>query len=103
MNPDNRDRMRDLIASAEGRVLERRDLHLQLIKNPDDDSSVRRYFVYDVDAPEEFSLSTLRKETEVREQAVAGAGAQVICHLKVLDAIAAYDAEILNAKDSFTS
>ncbi|XP_066362539.1 BRCA1-associated RING domain protein 1-like isoform X2 [Miscanthus floridulus] len=101
MNPDNRDRMRDLIASAEGRVLERRDLHLQLIKNPDDDSSVRRYFVYDVDAPEEFSLSTLRKETEVREQAVAGA--QVICHLKALDAIAAYDAEILNAKDSFTS
>ena len=102
MNPDNRDRMRDLIASAEGRVLERRDLHLQLIKNPDDDSSVRRYFVYDVDAPEEFSLSTLRKEMEeVREQAAAGA--QVICHLKVLDAIAAYDADILNAKDSFTS
>ncbi|CAD6271768.1 unnamed protein product [Miscanthus lutarioriparius] len=102
MNPDNRDRMRDLIASTEGRVLERRDLHLQLIKNPDDDSSVRRYFVYDVDAPEEFSLSTLRKEMEeVREQAAAGA--QVICHLKVLDAIAAYDAEILNAKDSFTS
>ncbi|OQU78210.1 hypothetical protein SORBI_3009G177600 [Sorghum bicolor] len=104
MNPDNRDRMRDLIAAAEGRVLERRDLHLQQIKNPDDDSSVRPYFVYDVDAPPgEFSLSTLHKEMEeVREQAAAGA--QVICHLKVLDAIAAYDAEILNVKDdSFTS
>ncbi|XP_066368318.1 BRCA1-associated RING domain protein 1-like isoform X2 [Miscanthus floridulus] len=100
MNPDNRDRMRDLIATAEGRVLERRDLHLQL-KNPDD-SSVKPYFIYDVDAPAEFSSSTLHKEMEeVREQAAAGA--QVICHLKVLDAIAAYDAEILNVKDSFTS
>jgi BRCA1-associated RING domain protein 1 len=100
MNPDNKDRMRDLIATAEGRVLERRDLHLQL-KNPDD-SSVKPYFVYDVDAPAEFSSSTLHEEMEeVREQAAAGL--QVICHLKVLDAIAAYDAEILNTKDSFTS
>nr|CAB3464894.1 unnamed protein product [Digitaria exilis] len=96
MNPDNRNRVRDLIAAAEGRVLEGGDLEL-LLKDSDG-SLVKPYFVYDVDAPKEaVALSTLREElAEVRKHAAAGA--QVICYLRVLDAVAAYDAEILNAK-----
>lgn len=100
MNPDNTDCMRYLITAAEGRVLEKRDLHLQL-KNPDDSSVRPYYFVYDGDPPPEFCSSTLHKEMEeAREHGAAGA--QLICHVKVLDAIAAYDAEILNVKGSFT-
>jgi BRCA1-associated RING domain protein 1 len=108
MSPDNRDRTRDLIAAAGGRVLEKRDLRL-LLKNPDRSSSSvkpRRpcYFVYDVDPPGEFCAGSLREEMEeAREQAAAGA--QVICHLRVLDAVAAYDAEILliAKKDRFVT
>ncbi|XP_066327832.1 uncharacterized protein [Miscanthus floridulus] len=98
MSPDKRDRMRDLIAAAGGRMLEKRDLRL-LLKNPDRSSSSVKptkpcYFVYDVDPPRQFSAGSLQEEMEeVREQAAAGA--QVICHLTVLDAVAAYDAQIL--------
>ncbi|CAD6343576.1 unnamed protein product [Miscanthus lutarioriparius] len=107
MSPDNRDRTRDLIAAAGGRVLEKRDLRL-LLENPDRSSSSVKprpcYFVYDVDPPGEFRSGSLQEEMEeVREQAAAGA--QVICHLTVLDAVAAYDAEILLTvkKDRFVT
>ena len=107
MSPDNRDRTRDLIAAAGGRVLEKRDLRL-LLENPDRSSSSVKprpcYFVYDVDPPRQFSAGSLQEELEeVREQAAAGA--QVICHLTVLDAVAAYDAEILLTvkKDRFVT
>ena len=54
MSPDNRDRTRDLIAAAGGRVREKRDLRL-LLENPDRSSSSVKprpcYFVYDVDPP----------------------------------------------------
>ena len=79
-------------------MLEKRDLRL-LLKNPDRSSSSVKptkpcYFVNDVDPPRQFSADSLQEEmVEVREQAAAGA--QVICHLTVLGAVAAYDAQIL--------
>lgn len=102
MNPGNRDRMRDLIAAAGGRMLEKRDLHSLLLRISDghhSSSSVKKprpcyYFVYDADAPRRFRSRSLWKEMEeAREQTAAGA--QLIGHLRVLDAVAAYDAEIL--------
>ncbi|CAL4908783.1 unnamed protein product [Urochloa decumbens] len=96
MDPDGRRRMGDLIAAAGGRVLEGGILHSQLENS--DGSSVRSYFfVFDGDAPAEFAQSTLWKEVEEAKKHAA-AGALVISHLRVLDAIAAYDAEILNRR-----
>ncbi|CAN6341612.1 unnamed protein product [Urochloa humidicola] len=94
MGPDSRRITGDLIAAAGGRVLEGGILHSQLENS--DGSSVRPYFfVFDCDAPAEFTQSTLWKEVEeVKKHAAAGA--LVISHLRVLDAVAAYDAEILN-------
>ncbi|OEL22096.1 hypothetical protein BAE44_0016883 [Dichanthelium oligosanthes] len=97
MNPDNRRRLRGLTAAAEGRVLEGGDLERFLLKNPDGSSVRPYYFVYDDGAPREFALSTLRKEVEEARKHAA-AGARVTCHSRVLDAIAAYDVEILDGK-----
>lgn len=102
MSPGNRGRTRGLIAAGGGRVLDKRDLRLLPKKDTDPDGrspcpvNPRPYFVYDVEAPEgrRFSARLLRREIdEAREQAAAGA--QVIGHLSVFDAVAAYDAGIL--------
>lgn len=102
MSPGNRGRTRGLIAAGGGRVLDKRDLRLLPKKDPDPDGrspspvNPRPYFVYDVEAPggRRFSARLLRREIdEAREQAAAGA--QVIGHLSVFDAVAAYDAGIL--------
>ncbi|AQK72245.1 BRCA1-associated RING domain protein 1 [Zea mays] len=103
MSPGNRGRTRGLIAAGGGRVLDKRDLRLLPKKDPDPDGrrspspvNPRPYFVYDVEAPGggRFSARLLRREIdEAREQAAAGA--QVIGHLSVFDAVAAYDAGIL--------
>ncbi|KAJ1263379.1 hypothetical protein BS78_09G180200 [Paspalum vaginatum] len=94
MHPGNRDRTRDLVAAAGGWVLEKRDLRL-VPKNSDGSPAARPYFVYEADAPREFSSRSLREEMEeAREHAAAGA--QVISHHRVMDAVAAYDAGILN-------
>ncbi|XP_039837801.1 protein BREAST CANCER SUSCEPTIBILITY 1 homolog isoform X4 [Panicum virgatum] len=93
MDPDGRHRVRNLIAAAGGQVL--RGGFLDLLLGYSDGSSVGPYFVFDGDAPGEFFRSTLRKE-EVEARKHAAAGARVISHLRVLDAVAAYDADILD-------
>ena len=93
MDPDGRHRVRHLIAAAGGQVL--RGGFLDLLLGYSDGSSVGPYFVFDGDAPGEFFRSTLRKE-EVEARKHAAAGARVISHLRVLDAVAAYDADILD-------
>ncbi|CAL4894124.1 unnamed protein product [Urochloa decumbens] len=96
MDPDGRRRMRDLIAAAGGRVLEGGTLH-SLLKNSDGSSARPHFFVFDGDAPREVAKSTLWEEVaEVKKHAAAGA--LVISHLRVLDAVAAYDAQILNSR-----
>ncbi|TKW26658.1 hypothetical protein SEVIR_3G204500v4 [Setaria viridis] len=94
MNPDGRHRVRDLIAAAGGKVLEGGFLDPPL-ECFDGSSSVKPYFVFDGDVPGEFALGTLLKEVEEARKHAA-AGARVISHQRVLDAVAAYDAEILN-------
>ena len=94
MHPGNRDRTRDLVAAAGGRVLEKQDLRL-VPKSSVGSPAAKTYFVYDVDAPREFSSWSLHMEIlEAREHAAAGA--QVISHHMVMDAVAGYDAGILN-------
>ncbi|XP_062231685.1 BRCA1-associated RING domain protein 1-like isoform X2 [Phragmites australis] len=93
MSPDDRDHLRDLIAAAEGRILEGSSNQLHLLR---ESSLVKPYFVYDGGAPTEFTSSSLLDLKEGVEHAAAGA--QVISHRRVLDAIAAYDAEVLNQK-----
>ncbi|XP_039800490.1 BRCA1-associated RING domain protein 1-like isoform X4 [Panicum virgatum] len=105
MDPDGRHRVRNLIAAAGGQVL--REGFLDLLLGDSDGSLVGLYFVFDGDAPGEFSTSTLRKEVEEARKHAA-AGARVISHLRLLDAVAAYDAEILDPaereeKDGFAS
>ncbi|GJM88919.1 hypothetical protein PR202_ga05500 [Eleusine coracana subsp. coracana] len=97
MNPRDRGHMLNLVAAAGGRVLERSSsLNWRWVRG---DSSPTPYFVYDGGAPGELSASSLRMEAEeAREQAAAGA--RVISHLTVLDAVAAYDVEVLNQKSS---
>lgn len=102
MNPEDREHIQDLIAAAGGQILEGSNLpqlREKLDKNP-----VKPYFVYDGGAPREFAPSSfldLHKEIEEGME-YAGCGAQVISHLRVFDAIAAYDAQVLNHKDHFT-
>uniref|UniRef100_A0A0A8YFP1 BRCT domain-containing protein n=1 Tax=Arundo donax TaxID=35708 RepID=A0A0A8YFP1_ARUDO len=88
MNPDNRHHMCDLIAAAGGRVLHSRH---------EDSWASKPYFVYDGGAPVEFTASLLQMEVEEAKEHAA-AGAQVISHLRVLDAVAAFDTEVLNQK-----
>ncbi|PVH62205.1 hypothetical protein PAHAL_3G236200 [Panicum hallii] len=93
MDPDGRHRVRNLIATAGGQVL--RGGFLDLLLGDSGGSSVGPYFVFDGDATGGFSRSTLRKE-EVEARKHAALRARVISHLRVLDAVAAYDAEILD-------
>jgi BRCA1-associated RING domain protein 1 len=92
MSPDRRCRVRDLVAAAGGHALEggsSPDAPLQC------SDGLKPYFVFDGDTPGEFAMGTLMKEVEEARKHAA-AGARVISHLRVLDAVAAYDAETLN-------
>ncbi|XP_062179479.1 BRCA1-associated RING domain protein 1-like [Phragmites australis] len=98
MNPDDREHLQDLVAAAGGKILEGSDAHL--LRENLDDSSEKLYFIYDGGAPREFSSSSLldlHKEVEEAKEHAAS-GAEVISHFRVLDAIAAYDAQILNQR-----
>ncbi|KAL6619039.1 hypothetical protein ACP70R_034178 [Stipagrostis hirtigluma subsp. patula] len=102
MNPDDRKHMQDLIAAAGGQMLEGCNLHSLGKKSAD--PSAKFYFIYGGSPPREFSQSSwidLRKEVEAAKEHAAS-GAQVISHFRVLDAIAAYDVQVLDQKGRCT-
>ncbi|KAM0914745.1 hypothetical protein ACQ4PT_011321 [Festuca glaucescens] len=95
MNPEDSENIKNLIAAAEGQVLEAmspRSLQENLKKDP-----AKVYFIY-VGGPA--STSFVGKGKEANEYMASGA--QVICHLWLFDAIAAYDVRMLDRSDGFT-
>uniref|UniRef100_A0A0E0H9P3 PHD-type domain-containing protein n=1 Tax=Oryza nivara TaxID=4536 RepID=A0A0E0H9P3_ORYNI len=104
INPDDRQHIQSLIAAAGGQILETNGGSHSLRENLEKVAVKPCYFVYDGGAPRDFTqglLDDLPKEMEEGRE-YAACGAQVISHLRVFDAIAAYDAQILSHKDHFT-
>ncbi|KAF0925414.1 hypothetical protein E2562_016645, partial [Oryza meyeriana var. granulata] len=103
INPDDTEHIQNLIAAAGGQILEISGSH-SLRENLEKAPAKPPYFVYYGGAPREFAPSLLDDLPKEMEEGIeyAACGAQVISHLKVFDAIAAYDAQILNHKDHFT-
>ncbi|KAM0835001.1 hypothetical protein ACQ4PT_063218 [Festuca glaucescens] len=95
MNPEIRENIKNLIAAAEGEVLEAmspRSLQENLEKHP-----TKVYFIY-VGGPASTSFVGNKKEANE----YMASGAQAICHLWLFDAIAAYDVRMLDRSDGFT-
>nr|XP_051205106.1 BRCA1-associated RING domain protein 1-like isoform X2 [Lolium perenne] len=95
MNTEDSENIKNLIAAAEGQVLEAMSPH-SLKENLEKDPA-KVYFIY-VGGPA--STSFVGKEKEAN--AYMASGAQVICHLWLFDAIAAYDVRMLDRSDGFT-
>ncbi|XP_047044412.1 uncharacterized protein LOC124648743 [Lolium rigidum] len=95
MNPKDSENIKNLIAAAEGQVLEAMSPH-SLKENLEKDPA-KVYFIY-VGGPA--STSFVAKEKEANEYMASGA--QAICHLWLFDAIAAYDVRMLDRSDGFT-
>jgi hypothetical protein len=100
MNPEARENIQNLIAAADGQVLEAmspRSLQENLEKKP-----AKVYFIYVGGPPRDFAstLFALKEIEEVREY--RDSGAQAISHLWLFDAIVSYDVRMLDRNDGFT-
>ena len=96
MDPERTGNIKNLVAAAEGQVLEgmsTRSLQENLEKNP-----AKVYFIYDGGPPRDYASTLfLYKELEEGEE-YALSGAHVISHCRLFDAIASYDARILERR-----
>ncbi|KAL5202001.1 hypothetical protein ABZP36_012953 [Zizania latifolia] len=103
INPVDREHIQSLIAAAGGQIMER-GLRSRSLREELGNVPAKPYFVYYGCAPREYTPSLLDDLHKEIEEGVdyASCGAQVISHLKVFDAIAACDAQILRRKDRFT-
>uniref|UniRef100_A0A0D9WHX9 BRCT domain-containing protein n=1 Tax=Leersia perrieri TaxID=77586 RepID=A0A0D9WHX9_9ORYZ len=104
MNPDNRQHIESLIGAAGGQILEISGSHSLWGKNANLEKPLyfvyNGGFVYHGGAPSEFTARLLDDLSKELGESVeyAAHGARVISNLKLFDAIAAYDAQILNHK-----
>uniref|UniRef100_A0ACD5TG89 Uncharacterized protein n=1 Tax=Avena sativa TaxID=4498 RepID=A0ACD5TG89_AVESA len=93
MSPEDRENIKGLIAAAEGQVLEA--MSQRLLQENVDKNPAKVYFIYVSGPPRDYAstLFALKEIEEVRQYRASGA--KVIRHLWLFDAIASYDARML--------
>ncbi|PNT71034.1 hypothetical protein BRADI_2g21960v3 [Brachypodium distachyon] len=104
LDSQDRENIQDLIAAADGQVLEGSN-YVHLSRKDLDRNSVKLYFIYNGESPKKFTSSFLLDLQKEMEECIQyrDSGAQVISNLMLFDAIASYNTQILEPADHLAS
>ncbi|CAM0954938.1 unnamed protein product [Alopecurus aequalis] len=94
MNQEYRENIENLIAAAEGQVLE--GINQPSLQDNQDKNPAKVYFLYDGGLPRD-QASTLSVDKEIEAIKYVAPGVRVVSHLWLFGAIACYDARMLDA------